>query len=67
MGSLEDMSLQECEEISAEDRELLNIYHHSFDDEHVDIDLVTSLVHNITTSKREGKNSNFILFTCSFI
>ncbi|XP_041370241.1 3'-5' RNA helicase YTHDC2-like isoform X2 [Gigantopelta aegis] len=53
-GTLEDLSLQESEEVSAEDKELLNIYHHSFDDEHVDIDLVTSLVHNITTSKKEG-------------
>ncbi|BFY97660.1 hypothetical protein BsWGS_00700 [Bradybaena similaris] len=40
--------------VSEEDRELLSIYQHSFDDEKVDINLVTCLIHRIHTVEREG-------------
>lgn len=40
--------------VSEEDRELLSIYQHSFDDEKVDINLVTCLIHRIHTMEREG-------------
>ncbi|XP_067667138.1 3'-5' RNA helicase YTHDC2-like isoform X1 [Haliotis asinina] len=40
--------------VSAEDRELLNVYHHSFDDEKVDTDLISALIYAIMSSKKEG-------------
>ncbi|CAG5133284.1 unnamed protein product [Candidula unifasciata] len=40
--------------VSEEDRELLSVYQHSFDDEKVDINLVTCLIHQIHTGEREG-------------
>ncbi|XP_046559065.1 3'-5' RNA helicase YTHDC2-like [Haliotis rubra] len=40
--------------VSAEDREILNVYHHSFDDEKVDTDLISALIYAIMSSKKEG-------------
>lgn len=45
----EDMQL-----ISEEDRELLSMYQHSFDDEKVDTGLITSLIHKIHSSEGDG-------------
>ncbi|KAF7648265.1 hypothetical protein LDENG_00159620 [Lucifuga dentata] len=41
-------------ELSAEDQDLLNLYHQSFDDEHVDLDLIVDLLHNICSTSSEG-------------
>ncbi len=47
--------VQQSQTLNAEDRELLNIYHHSFDDEKVDINLIMALVTKIhTSSNQEG-------------
>ncbi|RUS82035.1 hypothetical protein EGW08_010191 [Elysia chlorotica] len=50
----EPAELDENDLISAEDRELLTAYQQSFDDEKVDIDLVSCLLHKIHTSGIEG-------------
>ena len=39
---------------SEEDRQMLSAYHHSFDDEKVDIDLITELIFKIHSSCKDG-------------
>ena len=46
--------LKQSAVLSPEDRELLSLYHHSFDDEKVDIDLILCLLHKIHASPQEG-------------
>ncbi|OCU02238.1 3'-5' RNA helicase YTHDC2 [Xenopus laevis] len=48
-GDLDENSLVQAEgsDLSAEDRELLKSYHHSFDDEKVDLDLIMHILYNI--------------------
>ncbi|XP_023389396.1 probable ATP-dependent RNA helicase YTHDC2 [Pteropus vampyrus] len=48
-GNLDESSLVQTNgsDLSAEDRELLKAYHHSFDDEKVDLDLIMHLLYNI--------------------
>uniref|UniRef100_UPI003AAAF468 3'-5' RNA helicase YTHDC2 isoform X2 n=1 Tax=Centroberyx gerrardi TaxID=166262 RepID=UPI003AAAF468 len=41
-------------ELSAEDQELLQFYHHSFDDDRVDLDLIMHLLHNICSTSSDG-------------
>ncbi|XP_056289320.1 3'-5' RNA helicase YTHDC2 isoform X2 [Pseudoliparis swirei] len=41
-------------DMSAEEQELLKLYHHSFDDEQVDMDLIMDLLHNICSTTSEG-------------
>ncbi|KAL2100516.1 hypothetical protein ACEWY4_004910 [Coilia grayii] len=55
-GRLDESSLvQACSgELSAEEQELLKVYHHSFDDEKVDLDLIMHLLFNICQSSDEG-------------
>ncbi|KAM6985128.1 LOW QUALITY PROTEIN: 3'-5' RNA helicase YTHDC2 [Aplochiton taeniatus] len=56
-GKLDESALVQSattELLSAEDQELLKGYHHSFDDERVDLDLVMHLLHNICVSSDEG-------------
>ncbi|XP_029204296.2 3'-5' RNA helicase YTHDC2-like [Acropora millepora] len=45
---------KESEELNDEDRELLSVYHRTFDDDKIDRDLVISLVGYICTSSQEG-------------
>lgn len=40
--------------LSPEDKELLNAYHHSFDDDRVDIDLIISLLCKIHCRSQNG-------------
>lgn len=42
-------------ELSAEEQELLTLYHHSFDDEWVDLDLIMDLLHNICSTTGDGE------------
>ncbi|XP_050768677.1 3'-5' RNA helicase YTHDC2 [Gymnogyps californianus] len=55
-GNLDESSLVQTSgsDISAEDRELLKAYHHSFDDEKVDLDLIMHLLYNICHSCDAG-------------
>ncbi|CAB1318506.1 unnamed protein product [Coregonus sp. 'balchen'] len=55
-GKLDEWSLVQAAttEMSPEDQELLKEYHHSFDDERVDLDLIMHLLQNICTSSEEG-------------
>ncbi|XP_036384365.1 3'-5' RNA helicase YTHDC2 [Megalops cyprinoides] len=55
-GKLDESSLVQAAttELSAEDQELLKVYHHSFDDEKVDLDLIMHLLYNICQSSDEG-------------
>ncbi|RMB97066.1 hypothetical protein DUI87_26349 [Hirundo rustica rustica] len=55
-GNLDESSLVRTShsELSAEDRELLTAYHHSFDDEKVDLDLIMHLLYNICHSCESG-------------
>nr|XP_033784979.1 3'-5' RNA helicase YTHDC2 isoform X2 [Geotrypetes seraphini] len=48
-GNLDESSLvqADCNDLTSEDRELLKAYHHSFDDEKVDLDLIMHLLYNI--------------------
>ncbi|KAM9841444.1 3'-5' RNA helicase YTHDC2 [Aulostomus maculatus] len=54
--SLDESTLVQCgsTELSAEDQELLKQYHHSFDDEWVDLDLIMDLLHNICSTTSDG-------------
>uniref|UniRef100_A0A673WHB1 YTH N6-methyladenosine RNA binding protein C2 n=1 Tax=Salmo trutta TaxID=8032 RepID=A0A673WHB1_SALTR len=56
VGKLDEWSLVQAAttEMSPEDQELLWEYHHSFDDERVDLDLIMHLLQNICTSSEEG-------------
>ncbi|XP_076615090.1 3'-5' RNA helicase YTHDC2 isoform X1 [Chaetodon auriga] len=40
--------------LSAEEQELLKLYHHSFDDERVDLDLIMDLLENICSTTGDG-------------
>ena len=55
-ASVEDETelLRAHSEISSEDRELLQAYHHSFDDERVDLDLILTLLEYICGNSQEG-------------
>ncbi|XP_048042630.1 3'-5' RNA helicase YTHDC2 [Megalobrama amblycephala] len=55
-GQLDESSLVQTatSELSSEDQELLKAYHHSFDDEKVDLDLILHLLFNICQSSDEG-------------
>ncbi|XP_066567383.1 3'-5' RNA helicase YTHDC2 [Amia ocellicauda] len=55
-GDLDESSLVQAQsgDMSAEDQELLKVYHHSFDDERVDLDLIMHLLYNICQTSDEG-------------
>ncbi|KAM4637671.1 3'-5' RNA helicase YTHDC2 isoform 3-T3 [Amazona ochrocephala] len=55
-GNLDESSLVQTSgsDLNAEDRELLKAYHHSFDDEKVDLDLIMHLLYNICSSCDAG-------------
>ncbi|XP_060769254.1 3'-5' RNA helicase YTHDC2 isoform X2 [Neoarius graeffei] len=55
-GQLDESSLVQSAsgELTAQDQELLKAYHHSFDDEKVDLDLIMHLLFNICQSSDEG-------------
>ncbi|XP_009958574.1 PREDICTED: probable ATP-dependent RNA helicase YTHDC2 [Leptosomus discolor] len=55
-GNLDESSLVQTSgsDLSAEDRELLKAYHHSFDDEKVDLDLIMHVLYNICQSYDAG-------------
>ncbi|XP_023587729.1 3'-5' RNA helicase YTHDC2 isoform X3 [Trichechus manatus latirostris] len=55
-GNLDESSLVQTNgsDLSTEDRELLKAYHHSFDDEKVDLDLIMHLLYNICHSCDAG-------------
>ncbi|XP_038072672.1 3'-5' RNA helicase YTHDC2-like isoform X2 [Patiria miniata] len=46
--------IKDSADISAEDRELLQAYQHSFDDERVDLNLILALLTNISDKSQEG-------------
>jgi len=46
--------------LSAEDRDLLACYHHGFDDEKVDIDLIICLLYAVHSQPREGCHLLFV-------
>ncbi|KAH9518412.1 3'-5' RNA helicase ythdc2 [Bulinus truncatus] len=54
LESAVDKADDDLQLISEEDRELLSVYQHSFDDEKVDIELVTNLIHKIHSTEGEG-------------
>uniref|UniRef100_A0A8C3NU96 RNA helicase n=1 Tax=Cyanoderma ruficeps TaxID=181631 RepID=A0A8C3NU96_9PASS len=55
-GNLDESSLvqKSGSDLSAEDRELLTAYYHSFDDDKVDLDLIMHLLHSICHSYDVG-------------
>lgn len=57
-GLLDESSLVQMatSELNPEDQELLKAYHHSFDDEKVDLDLILHLLFNICQSSDEGES-----------
>ncbi|XP_052829379.1 3'-5' RNA helicase YTHDC2 [Octopus bimaculoides] len=52
--------VKSSENMTPQDRELLNIYHQCFDDDKIDKDLIMYLIHKICTTSSEGKL--YILF-----
>ncbi|XP_070706567.1 3'-5' RNA helicase YTHDC2 isoform X2 [Pempheris klunzingeri] len=54
--SLDESTVVQCDsaELSTDEQELLNLYHHSFDDEWVDVDLIMDLLHNICSTTSDG-------------
>jgi hypothetical protein len=42
-------------DIAEEDKELLDIYHHSFNDDSIDIDLLMTILYEVQSSDVEGK------------
>ncbi|XP_013858223.1 probable ATP-dependent RNA helicase YTHDC2 [Austrofundulus limnaeus] len=55
-SSLEESALTPAgsAELSPEEQELLKLYHHSFDDQWVDLELIMTLLHNICSTTSEG-------------
>ncbi|PWA26344.1 hypothetical protein CCH79_00018160 [Gambusia affinis] len=66
VSSLEESALVQCShtELSSEEQELLKQYHHSFDDQRVDLDLIMTLLHNICTTTNEGREYWQCHFPC---
>ncbi|XP_059214340.1 3'-5' RNA helicase YTHDC2 isoform X2 [Centropristis striata] len=56
VSGLGESTLVQCAsaEMSSEEQELLKLYHHSFDDERVDLDLIMDLLNNICSTTTEG-------------
>lgn len=44
-------------EITEEDKELLDIYHHSLIDDNIDFDLLMTILHEVHSSPDEGKST----------
>lgn len=42
-------------ELSLEEQELLKLYHHSFDDQWVDLELIMTLLYNLCSTTSEGE------------
>lgn len=56
VSNLNESALVQCDpEMSLEDQELLRLYHHSFDDQWVDLELIMNLLHNICSNTSDGK------------
>uniref|UniRef100_A0A3Q3IHD5 RNA helicase n=1 Tax=Monopterus albus TaxID=43700 RepID=A0A3Q3IHD5_MONAL len=55
-SSQDESTLVQCggAELSTEEQELLRQYHHSFNDERVDLDLIMNLLHNIVSTSNDG-------------
>uniref|UniRef100_A0A8C5N2A5 3'-5' RNA helicase YTHDC2 n=1 Tax=Leptobrachium leishanense TaxID=445787 RepID=A0A8C5N2A5_9ANUR len=55
-GNLDESSLVQADSgnLSAEDKEFLKAYHHSFDDEKVDLDLIMHILYSISQSHDSG-------------
>ena len=51
---IESQLLHQSSALSADDRDLLACYHHGFDDERVDIDLIVCLLFAIHSQPRDG-------------
>ncbi|KAM5193048.1 3'-5' RNA helicase YTHDC2 [Mantella aurantiaca] len=53
---LDETSLVQAEgsDLTTEEQELLKVYHHSFDDEKVDLDLIMHVLYNICQSSESG-------------
>ncbi|XP_051268215.1 3'-5' RNA helicase YTHDC2 isoform X4 [Dicentrarchus labrax] len=56
VSRLDESTLMQCgnTELGTEEQELLKLYHHSFDDEWVDLDLIMDLLHNICSTNSDG-------------
>lgn len=55
-SSYPDLLLVNDVEIAEEDKELLDIYHHSFNDDNTDVDLLMALLHEVHSSQDKGKS-----------
>lgn len=53
-------------ESSHKEEELLKLYHQSFDDEQVDLDLIMDLLHNICCTSSDGEPPGFLHHACDF-
>jgi hypothetical protein len=57
---------EEDPELGEEEKELLDIYHHSFNDENIDMDLLMALLCDIHTTQDKGKSArgDLLSYTC---
>lgn len=68
-GNLDESSLVQAngDDLGTEDRELLKAYHHSFNDEKVDFDLIMHLLYNICNSSDGGRYTYTVsCYCCGF-
>ncbi|XP_069025007.1 3'-5' RNA helicase YTHDC2-like [Embiotoca jacksoni] len=56
VSSLDESTLLQAAaaELSSEEQELLTLYHHSCDDQWVDLDLIMDLLHNVCSTSSDG-------------
>ena len=60
MSELQESMLSQWDaaELSAEEQELLKLYHHSFDDQRVDLDLIMALLYEICSTMADGETQD---------
>lgn len=66
MHSLDESTMEQCgnAELSCEEQELLKLYHQSFNDELVDLDLIMDLLQNICSTTSDGESQHLTLLFC---
>lgn len=64
MNSLYDSTVVQCgnAKMSSEEQELVTLYHHSFNDELVDLDLIMDLLDNICSSAGDGETQHSLSY-----
>ena len=68
MSNCPDLLLANGEtELGEEEKELLDIYHHSFNDENIDIDLLMNLLIDVHTTQDKGMYWSLIIISVGIV